>query len=136
MKKSILRSAKSLWKALPLMLGTILLVSLMVALVPKEIYAGIFSQNAFFDSLLGSLVGSVSAGSPIVSYVIGGELLEVGVGLMAVTAFLVSWVTVGVVQFPAEAAILGKRFAFWRNLTAFFLSIFVSLFTVLALLAL
>ena len=84
----------------------------------------------FFDSFIGSAIGSISAGTPITSYIFGGELLKQGVGLIAVTAFLVAWVTVGFVQLPAESMILGKRFAFIRNLTAFVLAIIAALITV------
>ena len=64
------------------------------------------------------------------SYVLGGELFKQGVSLVAVTAFLVAWVTVGLVQLPAESMILGKRFAITRNITAFILSIIVAIITV------
>jgi len=132
-KSATIKSAKSLWKAFPLILGTILLVSLISTIIPKSFYANVFSKNIVLDSIIGSLIGSVSAGNPITSYIFGGELLEQGISLMAVTAFLVAWVTVGVVQFPAELAILGKRFAFLRNITAFILAIIVAIITVLIL---
>ena len=132
-KSATVKSAKSLWKAFPLILGTILLVSLISTIIPKSFYANVFSKNIVLDSIIGSLIGSVSAGNPITSYIFGGELLEQGISLIAVTAFLVAWVTVGVVQFPAELAILGKRFAFLRNITAFILAIIVAIITVLIL---
>jgi len=131
MKYASIKSARSLWNSLPLILGTILLVSLISILIPSSFYTTIFSNNLLLDSLIGSLIGSVSAGNSITSYILGGELLTQGVSLMAVTAFLVAWVTVGIVQLPAESAILGKRFAFLRNITAFFLSIIVAIITVL-----
>jgi uncharacterized membrane protein YraQ (UPF0718 family) len=79
------------------------------------------------NSVIGSLLGSVSAGNPIVSYIIGGELLDQGVSITAVTAFLVAWVTVGLVQLPAEMALLGKRFALYRNGFAFISSMVVAI---------
>jgi len=60
-------------------------------------------------------------------------MLKQGVGLIAVTAFLVSWVTVGLIQFPAESTILGKKFAILRNISAFILSIIVAIITILIL---
>ena len=44
------------------------------------------------------------------SYLMGGKLVEENVSLMAVTSFIVAWVTVGIIQIPAEASILGQRF--------------------------
>ena len=77
----------------------------------------------FVDSLIGAGIGSILAGNPVTSYIIGGELLTQGVSLAAVTAFLVAWVTVGLVQLPAESILLGKRFAITRNITSFVFAI-------------
>ena len=132
-KQALFKAIKGLWMAFPMILGTILLISLISAIVPKSFYTSIFSQNSFLNSLIGSLVGSISAGNPITSYIFGGEMLNQGIGLITVTAFLVSWVTVGLIQLPAESAILGRKFAIIRNITAFILSIFVAIITVLIL---
>lgn len=133
MKQSIIKAGKGLWKAFPMILGTILLISLISTLIPKSFYTNVFSKNIISDSFIGSLVGSISAGNPITSYIFGGELLTQGVSLLAVTAFLVAWVTVGLIQLPAESTILGKRFAFLRNISAFILAIIVAIITILIL---
>ncbi|MBW2982699.1 hypothetical protein KY327_00170 [Candidatus Woesearchaeota archaeon] len=130
MKEAFIKAARGLWKAFPLIAGTMLLVGLLTTLVPREAYAAVFGTNAFLDVLIGSLSGSVAAGNAATSYIIGGELQGSGVGLLAVTAFITSWVTVGVVQLPAEASILGKRFALARNALSFLLSFIVALATV------
>ena len=132
-KQSAFKAVKGLWIAFPMILGTVLLISLISVLISKSFYMAVFSKNVFLDSVVGSLVGSISAGNPITSYIFGGEMLIQGVGLIAVTAFLVAWVTVGIIQLPAESAILGKRFALLRNLTAFVLAIIVAILTVLIL---
>jgi len=132
-KQSILKAVKGLWMAFPMIIGTILLTSFLSVIVPKSFYTSVFSKNFFFDSFIGGLIGSISAGNPITSYIFGGEMLGKGVGLIAVTAFLVSWVTVGLIQLPAESAILGKKFAILRNIMAFIFSIIVAIVTVLAL---
>ena len=74
-------------------------------------------------------MGSILAGNPITSYIIGGELLAQGISMTAVTAFLVAWVTVGMVQLPAESILLGKRFAVTRNIAAFVFSVIVAILT-------
>ncbi len=131
MKKAIVKSARGLWNALPMIIGTIMLISLLFVLVPKSLYTKIFSGNVFSDPLIGSTVGSISAGNPVTSYILGGELLRQGTSLISVTAFLIAWVTVGIVQLPAESAILGKRFALLRNATSFILSIITAIVTVI-----
>ncbi len=130
-KESIYKAGKSLGKMFPIILGTILLISLISALVPQSFYSRIFTGNNFLDPFIGSLIGSISAGMPLISYILGGELLNQGINLLAVTAFLVAWVTVGIVQLPAEIMILGKKFAIFRNLSAFVLSMIVAMITIL-----
>ena len=132
-KQAISKAAKALWRSLPILVGVILLVSLVNVIVPKSAFAYLFQNNFIIDSFIGSALGSILAGSPISSYVFGGELLSQGISLIAVTAFLVSWVTVGIVQLPAESVLLGKRFAIVRNITAFFFAILVAIITVLIL---
>lgn len=50
---------------------------------------------------------------------LGKGLLIAGVGPCGVTALMLAWVSVGVIQLPAESAVLGARFALVRNLAAF-----------------
>ena len=133
LKSSIFKAAKGLWQSLPMIIGTILLISLISATIPKSTYTSIFKSDPVLDPFIGSVIGSISAGNPITSYIFGGEMLEKGVSLLAVTAFLVAWVTVGIVQLPAESTILGKKFAIIRNITAFILSIIVAIITILIL---
>ncbi len=133
MKQSIIKATRSLGKSLPLILGTILLVSLLTTIIPKSFYINAFNKNIVLDSFIGVIIGSISAGTPIISYILGGEMLKQGISLIAVTAFLVSWVTVGFIQIPAESVALGKKFAILRNLSAFVLSMIVAFTAILIL---
>jgi len=108
-------------------IGTIFLIALINAFVPKSFYAVIFTRNNWIDPWIGALVGSISAGNPAVSYIISGELLKQGISLAAVTAFLVAWVTVGIAQLPFEASLLGKKFAFWRNTLSFVFAVGIAI---------
>jgi uncharacterized membrane protein YraQ (UPF0718 family) len=130
---SVFAAFKSFSLAFPVFLGVILLLGLLRTYVSPRFLSSLFRGDKFLDTLMGSIFGSLSAGNPVTSYIIGGELLKEGISLFAVTAFIVAWVTVGVIQFPAEAAILGKRFAFIRNLTSFLFSVIVSAATVMVL---
>jgi len=100
------------------------------AVVSKDFVASIFSANTALDTLLGASFGSILAGNPINSYVIGGELLEYDVSLFAVTALIIAWITVGVVQLPAEIAALGRRFALVRNAVSFVVALVIAIVTV------
>lgn len=127
------KTFSSIRNTIPILIGVLLLISIFITAIPQEFFSGFFTGNVFFDSLGGALFGSIAAGNPINSYIIGGELLKQGISLFAITAFILAWVTVGVVQFPAESLMLGKRFAAVRNLVSFGLCIVIALLTVLTL---
>ena len=130
---SFYKALKNFGTAVPTILGVILLTGLFNTFVSKEMISSIFRGNPISDTIIGSVVGSISAGNPITSYIIGGELLKDHVSLFAVTAFIVAWVTVGIVQLPAEVEFLGKRFAFLRNGVSFIFSIFIGAAVVITL---
>lgn len=111
---------------LPVTIGVIFLAGLFSAFLSEEFLSSLFSGSLWWDSFWGASLGSVFAGNPVSSYIIGGKLLELGVSLGAVTAFICSWVTVGLLQLPAEIAALGWKFAVVRNLSCFALSMAVS----------
>jgi len=133
MKKSFYKALKGLGKMIPLFLVVILFMGLFLAHISEEIMSEIFTGDPLRDTPVGAVIGSISAGNPITSYIVGGELLKKSVSLYAVTAFIVAWVTVGVIQYPAESAILGTRFAIKRNILSFILSILVAIATVTTL---
>lgn len=111
------------------MLGVIILISILLAIIPKDLYS-LTTGISFIDAFLGSALGSIAAGNPITSYVLGGELLVGGASLFFVTALIISWVTVGIVQLPAESYLLGKKFSIYRNILAFISSIIIALILV------
>jgi len=119
--------------SLPILIGVLLLIGLLNTAIPKDFFSKIFIGNKLFDPLIGALFGSIAAGNPLTSYIIGGELLTNGVSFIAVLAFILSWVTVGIVQLPAESLMLGKSFALVRNGLSFIMSILISLLTIVTL---
>jgi len=128
--QTLKKTANGLWSATPIIAGVILLLGLVHTFIPAKSIAGAFTKIPILDALIGALAGSVLAGNPITSYILGGELLIQGVSLIAVTAFIVAWVTVGIIQFPAEAYLLGKKFAAVRNAVSFAFAIIVATITV------
>lgn len=126
------QAARMMKNSLPIMIGVLLLVSL-INLFARDYYAELFTGRLILDPLIGALAGSFSFGIPITSYIVGGELLKEGVSLIAVTAFIMTWSTVGLAMLPLEAKFLGKRFAFSRNILNFIFAIVVSILTVVTL---
>jgi uncharacterized membrane protein YraQ (UPF0718 family) len=114
----------------PMILAIVGLVGLFQSYISREMLASVFDGNAVHDTLVGTLAGTVAVGQAIVSYILGGELLKQGVSLYAVTAFVLAWVTLGVVQLPMEVSVLGLGFTIRRNLLAFASTLLVSVATV------
>lgn len=113
----------------PMLLGVIGLVGLLQSFITPDMMAAAFGWSTLTDTLIGTFSGAISSGNAAVSYLIGGELLEEGISLYAVTAFILAWVTLGFVQLPAEAAAFGARFTLWRNLLTLFTTLAVAVTT-------
>lgn len=133
LRQSAAKTLHTFVNVLPVIVGMLLLISLVLTVVPKGAAATLFGTNDLVDALAGAGLGSLAAGHPLTSYLLGGELLAGGIGLTAVTALIVSWVTVGLVQLPAEMMLLGRRFAIYRNGTCFLFAIVIAYLTVLTL---
>lgn len=131
LKKSMSKSSKNLLNMFPLLMGTVFLLGLFMKIMPESFYGVLFGRNFLLDALAGSALGSAMVGNPITSHIIGGELLKKGIGLAAVTAFVIAWVTVGMVQIPIEAKALGKKFTFWRNVMGFISAALIGIATAL-----
>jgi len=108
---------------LPVLVGVILLVGLFKTFVSDALISSVFTGDPLSDSFFGAALGSVLAGNPVNSYVVGKGLLDMHVGMVGVTAFILTWVTVGLVQLPAEVASLGVRFGVTRAIAAFGLAL-------------
>ena len=123
------KTKKTIITTIPLVVGVLLLISLLNLLLKSSWLIKLFQQNIFADSFIGAIIGSLAAGNPITSYILAGEFTQVGIGLAAITAFILAWVTVGLVQLPAESMMLGKKFAIFRNILSFISAILIGLIT-------
>ena len=129
LKQAVIKSLITIKNMIPVLVGTLLLVSLLSNLF-KDSYKNIFVWNIFWDSITWALAGSISFGIPSTSYIIWKELLELGVDLVPITAFILAWATVWIIMLPLEASFLGKRFAIYRNILNFIFAIIISILTV------
>ena len=118
-KDAFNKSLKGFLSMLPMLLAILLLLGIFDVYITKDILLSFFISNNFIDTITGTLLGGVLTGNPMISYILGGELTDAGVSLYAVTAFILSWVTIGLVQLPAEVEIFGLRFTFYRTLFTF-----------------
>jgi len=129
MKQAFFKTTQVFKTVMPMLTGVLLLVSLLHQFF-KNNYQHWFSGNLILDPFIGAIAGSISFGMPVTSYVVGGELLHAGVSLLAVTAFIMSWTTVGLIMIPLEASVLGIRFAIIRNILNFIFALIVAISTV------
>jgi uncharacterized membrane protein YraQ (UPF0718 family) len=129
LSEALQKAMREMTIMLPALLGVILLVGLFQTFVSKARMSCFFGGGLLSDAFVGAVFGSVLAGNPANSYVIGKGLFEAGVGLSGVATFILTWVTVGLIQLPAEAAALGIRFALARAVVAFALSIPIAYLT-------
>lgn len=130
LKEAFIKALKGFVSMLPLLFSIILLLGLFEVFISKQMLISLFTANNFLDTIIGTSLGAVLAGNPMVSYILGGEFLDAGISLFAVTAFILSWVSLGVVQLPAELEVFGFRFTFLRTLLTFIFTILVSISTV------
>jgi len=130
LKETSLNTLKSLDVVMPMLIAIIGLVGLFETIITPQMLHSLFSGSTLRDTLIGTLAGGVSVGQPFLSYIIGGELLQEGVSLYAVTAFILSFVTLGIVQLPLEFSLFGARFTIMRNLLSLLFALFISWATV------
>lgn len=115
-RRSLASGAQTLLNLLPLLLAIFALVGLFSEFLPPELIESVLGRgNRGVSLLLGGLLGAVSIGPPLASYPIAGSLLVEGAWPPAVAAFILSWISVGVVTLPFEAGIFSWRFALLRN---------------------
>ena len=129
-QKSLKQAVLSFTSMMPMILSIVGLMGLFQAMVSKELLASLFTGDPVKDTLIGTVAGGIAVGQALVSYILGGEPLEQGISIYAVTAFILAWVTLGIVQLPLEAEVLGLKFTIYRNILAFISTIFVSIGTV------
>ncbi len=130
LKIAVKNTFKTLLMVMPMLLAVIGLMGLFEVLVTPDMIHSLFRGDPVEDTLIGTGIGAISVGQPFLSYAIGGELLGEGVSLYAVTAFILSFVTLGLVQLPLEWALFGTRFTLLRNFLSFVFAIVISLLTV------
>jgi len=128
-KNALFKSGREILNLLPLLFSMLMLIGL-ISLIPKSLYLKLFNDN-FLDPVIGAIIGSISVGNPVTSYILGGEMFLQGISLIVITAFIVTWVTVGIIQLPLEIKTFGKKFAITRNILSFLIAIIVSILVVL-----
>lgn len=132
-KQALMKAVKSFVAIIPMILAVILLVGLLQTYITPEMLTKLFGYSIASDVATGTLFGAISSGNPVMSYIIGKELLDHNVTLYAVTAFILSWVTLGIVQLPAEVSVFGIRFTVYKNILTLISTMLIAVVTVLTM---
>ncbi|WP_147821169.1 NifB/NifX family molybdenum-iron cluster-binding protein [Salidesulfovibrio onnuriiensis] len=129
--EALRKGGRQFYSLAPRLVGVVLLLGLFRGFVSEKTLLALFPGSTALDSIWGATLGSILAGNPVNSYVIGKGLLNSGVAMAGITALMLAWVNVGVIQLPVEMSAMGRRFALVRNLSAFVMAILLSLAIVL-----
>ncbi|MFO7577975.1 MAG: permease [Pelovirga sp.] len=115
-RQSCAVAVQSLARLLPLLLAVFGLVGLFQEFLPPALISTWLGESSRLLALfLGAAAGAVSIGPPLAAYPLAGSLLSAGAWPPAIAAFILSWISVGVVTLPFEAHTFGVRFALLRN---------------------
>lgn len=124
--RSMTIGAKAFVTLLPLLVAIFALVGLFQEFVPPEmIERWLGSSSGGVALVTGGVLGAVAIGPPLAAFPLAGSMLDAGAWAPAVAAFIVSWVSVGIVTLPYEASVFGSRFALLRNGLSFLVALLV-----------
>lgn len=132
-KQILFRTFKSFYIIMPMLFAVIGLIGLFQATVTSEMLHSLFTGSLVQDMFISTFIGGISIGQPFFSYIIGGELLKEGISLYAVIAFILAWVTLGIMQLPLEWSFFGGRFTIVRNLLSFIFALLIACATAITL---
>lgn len=96
-------------------------------LSPQSVSHFLLKFTGLTGIIVGALTGSIMMGPAASSYPIGQYLLQNNASFSLVSAFLFTWVGIGVIALPLEFKYLGKKFAVLRNSFTFVSAIIIAL---------
>ena len=125
--QSLRLSWQSLLKLLPLLIAIFGLVGLFQEFIPPELVARLLGKSSgLFSLLISTFAGAISIGPPLAAYPLAETLLKAGAWPPAIAAFIFSWISIGVITLPFEAATFGARFALLRNGISFIIALIIA----------
>jgi uncharacterized membrane protein YraQ (UPF0718 family) len=119
-RQSLRVAGRSVLKMAPMLAAIFGLIGLFQVFIPAELIERWLGASSSGMALLtGGLIGAIAIGPPVAAFPLAGSMLDAGAWPPAAAAFVVSWISVGVVTLPFETEIFGLRFALARNAIAF-----------------
>ncbi len=131
-RQKTVKSLKTSWnlflKILPLLLVTLMIVSITLFFLPDHVIAKYLgTSDVMVGALLASVIGAVSLLPGFITFPLCGLLLNQGVSYTVLAAFTTSLMMVGIVTFPIESKYFGKKLTLIRNISSFIIALIISL---------
>ncbi|GEM03603.1 hypothetical protein HMI01_05910 [Halolactibacillus miurensis] len=118
-KKALMKAKNMLVKLAPELLAILLFVGLSLSIfTPETISSLIGDQSGVVGVFIASFIGSFAMLPSFVVFPLADTLVDNGAGLVQVSAFIATLVSVGFASLPMERKIFGKEFTYMRNLSA------------------
>lgn len=113
-----------LWikELIPMLIWILLIISLINNSQVIKIFISNLNDN-FISIFIADIIASISAWNAINSYILADSIWNIDENAKIISTFLIAWVTVWVIQLPAEFYYFWKRFSLIRNLISFIFAI-------------
>lgn len=119
-------AGRSLRKLIPLLIAVFGMVGLFqVFLSPQQVEQALGASNGWMALFLGGALGAVSIGPPLAAYPLAGSMLDAGAWPPAVAAFVICWISIGIITLPFEASVFSLRYALLRNGIGFIVALLI-----------
>ena len=117
-----LKSAGNLLlQIIPLLIFAFIIAGMIQILIPQEIVAKwVGAESGFRGLLIGSVLGGLMPGGPMISLPIAAGLLRVGASIGTMVAFLTGWSLLAISRLPMEIGLMGWKFSLIRLACVFF----------------
>lgn len=109
-------------------IGILFLIGLLLTFIPPDTikqYMG--NSNTFIATIGSAFLGSITLIPAFVAFPLVGSLVNAGVSIVPVVAFLTTLTMVGIVTFPLERREFGIKFTIARNSLSFIFAIIIAL---------
>jgi len=106
---------------IPLLLFAMIVAGMIQVLIPNELISKwIGAESGIRGLLIGTAMGGITPGGPIISMPIAAGLLRTGASLGTMVAFMTSWSLIAASRLPLEVGVMGWKFTLIRLACTFF----------------
>ena len=115
-------------QVMPLLIFVFIIAGIIPILIPNEMIARwVGAESGFRGILIGTTVGGLMPGGPIVALPIAAGLLQAGAGIGTMVAFMTGWSLWAFARLPLEVGLMGWKFTAIRLACTFIFPILAGL---------